>query len=167
MRNLFLIAIIVAAAFMAGWFTISRDDEHTTIKFNRDEIRNDARVAIDRGRELLNKHGQPGTDENGTQLTAQQDQYAQPYPPQYAPGPQQPSSQYQQPQYYPQDRTAANPQADWNRQGSSYRPPQPANAQPTQWQQPQPASAGQYPSGQNTNGPYPSQSNDYQVPRQY
>jgi hypothetical protein len=53
MRTLFVIAALAAVAFMAGWFTVSRDTEHTTIQFNREEIRDDARQAIEKGREFL------------------------------------------------------------------------------------------------------------------
>jgi hypothetical protein len=57
MRTIFLVGIILVAASMAGWFTIQRDEEGTTIRINRDEIRGDARQAIDRGRELLDQSG--------------------------------------------------------------------------------------------------------------
>ncbi|QDV68460.1 hypothetical protein Poly24_21690 [Rosistilla carotiformis] len=55
MRNIFILGILVVAAFMAGWFTIDRDGEQTTIKINRDEIRQDAKVAIERGKEYLDR----------------------------------------------------------------------------------------------------------------
>ena len=41
---------------MAGWFKVNRDGDRTTIEINRSEIRQDARKAIDRGRELLQEH---------------------------------------------------------------------------------------------------------------
>ena len=53
MRMIFLIGAVLVCAFMAGWFTVDRDDKGTTIRINRDEIRGDARQAIDRGREYL------------------------------------------------------------------------------------------------------------------
>lgn len=55
MRNLFIIAVILMGAFMAGWFKVNRDGDRTTIEINRSEIRQDARKAIDRGRELLHE----------------------------------------------------------------------------------------------------------------
>jgi hypothetical protein len=59
MRTIFVVGMILVAAFMAGWFTIQRDEEGTTIRINRDEIRGDTRQAIDRGREFL-EHGEKG-----------------------------------------------------------------------------------------------------------
>ncbi len=56
MRNLFIFAVILLGAFMAGWFKVNRDGDRTTIEINRGEIRQDARKAIDRGRELLQEH---------------------------------------------------------------------------------------------------------------
>ena len=53
MRNLFVIGIALLAMFLAGWFTIQRDGDRTTIEIDRKEIRDDARVVIDRGREYL------------------------------------------------------------------------------------------------------------------
>ncbi len=58
MRNLVIIGMLLAAASMAGWFSINRDGDRTTIEINRDEIRNDARVAIDRSREFLDRREQ-------------------------------------------------------------------------------------------------------------
>lgn len=56
MRNLIILALLLAGAFLAGWFTINRDGDRTTIEINRTEIRQDAREAIDRGREFLHEH---------------------------------------------------------------------------------------------------------------
>lgn len=53
MRNLFLLAIALLAAFMAGWFTVDREGDRTRIEIDGGEIRSDTREAIDRGRELL------------------------------------------------------------------------------------------------------------------
>lgn len=58
MRNLFIIAILLVAAFMAGWFKIQRDGEHTTIEINRAEIRGDAKRAIGRGKDFLDRRDQ-------------------------------------------------------------------------------------------------------------
>ncbi len=58
MRNLFIIGMLLVGAFMAGWFKVNRDGERTTIEINRSEIRGDARNAIDRGREFLDRREQ-------------------------------------------------------------------------------------------------------------
>ncbi|QDT03614.1 hypothetical protein K227x_19980 [Rubripirellula lacrimiformis] len=55
MRNLFIIGMLGVAAFMAGWFKINRDGDSTTIEINRAEIREDARKAIEKGREVLDR----------------------------------------------------------------------------------------------------------------
>ncbi|QDS88175.1 hypothetical protein EC9_23630 [Rosistilla ulvae] len=64
MRNLLILGMLLVAAFMAGWFTIDRDGEQTTIKINRDEIRQDARQAIDRGKDYLDRQN-VGSQETG------------------------------------------------------------------------------------------------------
>ena len=56
MRNLFIIGMLLVGAFMAGWFKINRNGDHTTIEINRAEIRQDTRKAIDRGREILDRN---------------------------------------------------------------------------------------------------------------
>ncbi|MEM9828241.1 MAG: hypothetical protein AAF958_16745 [Planctomycetota bacterium] len=58
MRNLLVIAALGVAAFMAGWFQIHREGDETTIRINRKEIRSDARAAIDRGKEILDRRDQ-------------------------------------------------------------------------------------------------------------
>ena len=55
MRNLLFLGMLVAAAFMAGWFQISKEGDRTTIEIDRNEIRSDARRAIDRGRQFLDE----------------------------------------------------------------------------------------------------------------
>ena len=168
MRSLFLVAIIASAAFMAGWFTISRDDEHTTIKFNRDEIRKDAKTALDRGRQILNKQGQPAAvSGDDARYTAGPNQVQQPYPSQYAPEPTRypgdaspwqttPPSNFQDRGGY-QNRSVNNPPANWNGQQTPYRPASTGRPQPTRWQQPP----------ENSDGPYPPAARGYGVPRQY
>ncbi|KAA5540638.1 hypothetical protein FYK55_19785 [Roseiconus nitratireducens] len=54
-RMILVLGCVGAAAFMAGWFTVQRDERETTIRFNREEIRADAAKAIEKGRELLNE----------------------------------------------------------------------------------------------------------------
>lgn len=58
MRTLLLLGFAVGGAFMAGWFTIDRNDGRTLIEINKDEIRADTRQAIDKGRDLLEKREQ-------------------------------------------------------------------------------------------------------------
>ena len=191
MRTLFVFGLIATAAFLAGWFTISRDDEHTTIRFNRDEIRNDARGAIDRGREILNKkiQGQPG---DGTELVNQSEfpnqpqQYQPEYPERYSPSPYQPAgyqqptsyqpdqpSHHQAPQQWPTNRNTANPQTGWsqsefNNQHSAYPSTEPNRAAPTQWQPPPRYPAQTYPAPtQSRSTQNRSTQNEYLVPRQY
>ena len=137
MRTLFFIGLIGVAAFMAGWFTISRDGEHTTIQFNRSEIRQDARRAIDRGREFLNEQDQQRGQAGDTLFTSRPDSAA--------PGGQQ--------HYWPNQPNQPAGQGNWNNQYQrGYTPAQPASARPGQWQQPQ-----QYPSAPAGYPPPPSQ----------
>ncbi|MEM6472969.1 MAG: hypothetical protein AAF802_25640 [Planctomycetota bacterium] len=65
-RSLMILGVLAIAAFMAGWFTIHRDDNETTIKFNRDEIRSDTSKAIAKGRQILNGDNvSPGSSQDG------------------------------------------------------------------------------------------------------
>jgi hypothetical protein len=57
LRTIVFFGILAGCAFMAGWFTIQRDEDETTIRFNREEIRADASKAIAKGRELLDQEG--------------------------------------------------------------------------------------------------------------
>jgi hypothetical protein len=61
-RNIIILGIAIAAASAAGWFTVNREGDRTTIQINRDEIRNDTRRAMDRSREFLDHRGQPLAD---------------------------------------------------------------------------------------------------------
>lgn len=58
MRTIFILGLLLGIAFLAGWFTIDRDSELTTIQINKSEIREDAEKAIERGREYLERHEQ-------------------------------------------------------------------------------------------------------------
>ena len=89
MRTIFVIGVLLLIAFLAGWFTVDRDQEGTTIRINRDEIRQDARQAIDRGREFLDREGHPisdphiarqpdGDNVQGTYIPPANEFYAQP-----------------------------------------------------------------------------------------
>ncbi|KAA1258497.1 hypothetical protein LF1_10170 [Rubripirellula obstinata] len=111
MRNLFIIVILAGVAFTAGWFTIDREGDKTTIQFNRAEIRQDTRRVIDRGREILDNRDQQFA---GDQQQPQQD-------PRYANrngGFQQQDQRYQQPNFQqsaPQQNGYQNQnQAPWN-----------------------------------------------------
>lgn len=55
MRTILLLGVVAFAAFTAGWFKINREGDSTTIEINRAEIRSDARRAIDKGRDILDK----------------------------------------------------------------------------------------------------------------
>lgn len=57
-RTVLFLLVLALCAFMAGWFTIDRNENETTIRFDRDEIRADASKAIAKGREILNTNGQ-------------------------------------------------------------------------------------------------------------
>lgn len=58
MRNIVIIAMLLAAASTAGWFSINRDGDHLQIDINRAEVRNDTRTMIERGREILARQQQ-------------------------------------------------------------------------------------------------------------
>ena len=80
-RTIVILGILAVCAFMAGWFTIHRDDQETTIRFNRDEIRADTSNAIAKGREFLNnKAGELNSggqaDQEGYPVDAQYQQPA-------------------------------------------------------------------------------------------
>lgn len=113
MRNLFIIVILAGVAFTAGWFTIDREGDKTTIQFNRAEIRQDTRRVIDKGREILDSRDQQFA---GDRQQPQQD-------PRYADrngGFQQQDQRYQQPNFQqsaPQQNGYQNQnpsQAPWN-----------------------------------------------------
>ncbi|WP_144059589.1 hypothetical protein [Rhodopirellula sallentina] len=86
MRTLLLLGLAVGGAFMAGWFTIERDGDKTRIEINKNEIRQDTRQAIDKGRDMLEKREQ----ERLAREQQQQQQMGYPnnqgaWPPQAAP----------------------------------------------------------------------------------
>jgi len=123
MRNLFIIGMLLVAAFMAGWFKIQRDGERTTIEINRTEIRNDTRTAIDRGREFLDRRDQEYADQQFAdqqqqvwpqeQVAAQQDAWGTTY------DSRQPA--YYDPNYSPQNQQVPNQSFD-PRQANPYAP---------------------------------------------
>lgn len=122
MRNLIIFGMMLAAASAAGWFQVNRNGDNTTIEIDRAEIRNDARAAIDRGREFLDSREQ-SVAENQTDQTQQPWDAQQPYanPNSYSQPYQQPASQYSQ-ESYPQ------PSYTYPQQGGY----QPAPAYPSQ-----------------------------------
>ena len=78
MRTLLLLALFVGGAFAAGWFQIDREGDSTTIQIDRGEIRSDARRAIDRGRDFLDRRDAQFADDRGYERS--DDPYAeQPY----------------------------------------------------------------------------------------
>ena len=70
-RTILILGALALCAFMAGWFTIQRDDSETTIRINRDEIRADTSKAIAKGRELLHEeaNSQPAEEAFSQQAT--------------------------------------------------------------------------------------------------
>lgn len=102
MRNLMILGMIGVAAFMAGWFKINRDAEHTTIEFNRAEIREDARRAIERGREIIDRSTNADQQRyaNGSTPAADQGFPSQGFPSQGFPGQASQPPQYGQPAGY-------------------------------------------------------------------
>ena len=117
MRNLLIIGMLVGGAFMAGWFKINRDGDHTTIDINRAEIRSDARSAINRGRKILDEREQRAADQQ--QQRSADDRYADrngAYPQQqtgYQDGPYQETG-YRNPQGYQDGPRDAPRDAPWN-----------------------------------------------------
>jgi hypothetical protein len=112
MRNLFIIAMLLVGAFMAGWFKVNREGESTTIEINRTEIRSDARKAIDRGRDFLDRREQQVAEQQVAdpnqqywpqeQVASQTDPWGRTYDAQ-----QQPQA-YGDPHDYPQDQRPPN-----------------------------------------------------------
>lgn len=62
-RTIVILGVLALCAFMAGWFTIDRNENETTIRFDREEIRADTSAAIAKGRELLNENNAEQTIE--------------------------------------------------------------------------------------------------------
>ncbi len=133
MRNLFIIGVMVGGAFMAGWFTINREGDRTTIEINRGEIRNDTRNAIDRGREFLDRQQQQNQDDSNNwteQPYPTEDSYApqeqiarQPPWQQGSTNPQENRFQYgneQQQQYWPQQDSRVTEQQEYYPQQQQY-----------------------------------------------
>jgi len=144
MRNLLILGMLAVAAFMAGWFKINRDEESTTIEFNRAEIRSDARRAIDKGRDILERR-------------EQQDRAA--YENQASGPPPNPSG-FGQPAGYVE---SAYPPASGYR--SDRYPPPPYDSS-SQYASPAPYSpASQYPAAEYRSSQYPPQ--QYPRPSQY
>ena len=151
MRSLLLLGLAVGGAFMAGWFTIDRNEGRTLIEINRDEIRADTRQAIDKGRDLLEKREQErlarqqqsgGTNPAQSPWPAENNWPAQgPWPPQngtvqgagYAgPAPYSPQTPYGgQPAYGQQPQYGSGP-------GFNTTYPAPLNQPPPAIQQPAP-----------------------------
>ncbi|TWU21003.1 hypothetical protein Pla52o_40350 [Novipirellula galeiformis] len=148
MRNLIIIGMFVAAASAAGWFNIQRDGEHTTIDINRAEIRSDARRAIDKGREFLDRRdaANPSYDSSGYDSTG--------YDPN-SPGSQQSYPPAYDPQSYPSTAQPYPASGPYQSQYNDYGPvpnSRPSTAPPF-------TASPQYNNGPQANyGPYPSYS---------
>ncbi len=55
MRALFVLVVAVVLAIVAGWLTFSRSQGTATITIHTEEVRKDAREAVEKGTELLEK----------------------------------------------------------------------------------------------------------------
>ena len=122
-RNLIFLTMAVGAATMAGWLSIDREGDRTTIQINKAEILGDTRRAIDRSRELLNEREQRlASRESGD--FANQDYAQQPYPQQIYP-PQTAERQYDYPaDQYLQQRYATEQYPASQYPASRYTAPQ-------------------------------------------
>ena len=76
-RNIILIGMAVGAASMAGWFSINREGDQTTIQINKAEIAEDARRAIDRGRNYFDEREQRLASQQNGQSDQWNDDYRQ------------------------------------------------------------------------------------------
>ena len=145
MRTLLLLGLAIGGAFTAGWFTIERDGDRTRIEINKTEIRSDARQAIDKGRDILDKR--------------EQDQFARDQAGQNGQGGY-PNQGGWPPQAAPMNNSA---------QGAGYagQPAYPQNGyQPQQYgQTPQQGNPNQY-GGQNQYGNQPNYNSNYPPPSQ-
>jgi hypothetical protein len=156
MRKILFIGGIIGAMFAAGWFQIHREGNETMIKINRDEIRTDAKRAIVKGRELLDR-GEQEIERREIQMS-EQDYVTQrsQYDTNQYPAPQYNPAQYDPSQYPP---THYSPSQYPNQQYTNQSYPAPAN-QPGQYQAPRNESA-RYPAPQyrmpdrNYNSQYP------------
>ncbi|MCP4887241.1 MAG: hypothetical protein GY904_11595, partial [Planctomycetaceae bacterium] len=77
MRNLLIFGMLLIAASAAGWFRVNRQGDRTLIEINQNEIRNDARNAINRGREYLHRGEQLARQEFGQAGQPQSNQQMQ------------------------------------------------------------------------------------------
>ncbi|NND98347.1 MAG: hypothetical protein HKN47_13580 [Pirellulaceae bacterium] len=155
MRSILVIGLVLGCAFMAGWFTINRDGGETTIRIDRDEIRSDAKTAINRGREYLDQ-GQPGHTQypetgqqpaDGQTAPASWTQYQnQQYPNQQYPNQQYTNQQYTNQSYpnqqYPNQQYQA-PQPQTGNSDFYYPNQQHANRPPAPWENQAPAPSTQ------------------------
>jgi len=155
MRNLLILGMLAVAAFMAGWFKINRDEESTTIEFNRAEIRSDARRAIDKGRDILERREQQDRDRYAAQSEWPESNDPQQAGPAYenqAFGPPPNPSGFGQPAGYVE---SAYPPSSGYR--SDRYPPRPYDS-PSQYAAPAPYSpANPYPAAESRASQYPPQ----------
>lgn len=153
MRNLMVLGMLLVGASMAGWFTVNRQGDRTTIEIDREEIRDDARSALSRGRELLNRvesdGGVEGIVESAWGNEGQQGSFPDAQIAQQPQWPQQPQAWPQQPQQNWQQQ----PQQNWQQQPyqqPNYQPNNPGfqnQGQPLPANQPVGTQGGYYPPG--------------------
>ena len=192
MRNIIIIAMLLAAASTAGWFSIQRDGDNLSIDINRAEIRGDTKKMIERGREILDHQEQLAAQRRSEQQTGQtvngQPQPANPWgqqqPAPWATGQTGGQTGGQTTANYPPERGFAGPPPAYN--GNGYPPPYAPNQNaggqnyaptqnytPTQYNAPAPNYAP-YQNGPSQNAPYndppanyPRQATPYNPPPTY
>ncbi|OYP34374.1 hypothetical protein [Rhodopirellula sp. MGV] len=107
-RSLVILGALAFCAFLAGWFTIDRNEKETTIRFDRDEIRSDTAKAIEKGKEFLENHRQMNA-EGGLENPAGE------YPQESFPNNAYPGTSFPTESPYPQigDQQATRPIPPW------------------------------------------------------
>jgi hypothetical protein len=55
MRKLLIVIIGIVLMVMAGWITIDRSGDTTSVNFHKDEVKKDTNAAVEQGEELLDK----------------------------------------------------------------------------------------------------------------
>lgn len=158
MRNLLLLGLAVGGAFMAGWFTIERDGDRTRIEINKNEIRSDARQAIDRGRQYIDQREQE-------RVAAQQEMSGGAWP-QQSQFPQSGGFSQTQPGFAPPQPGFNQPQPGFGQTQPNFGQSQPGFGQPQPNygfpnQQTPGSTAFPDPNGFNTNFPAPSSTPRY------
>jgi hypothetical protein len=55
MRKLLILIVCIVLMVMAGWITINRSGDTTSLSFHKDEVKEDTKAAVEQGKELLDK----------------------------------------------------------------------------------------------------------------